>query len=338
MRIRLSASKIIKSILRDQSLQPCKIEGKAFAPSNIALAKYWGKRNDDLNLPCTGSISVSLGDLGTTTAISDNTMNSEFDEVFLNGSSVFTDDAFYQRLNSFLDHFRTPSIKSYRVETFSNIPIAAGLASSASGFAALVLALKDLFNWQVSDSSLSIMARLGSGSASRSIYSGFVEWNQGTDEEGWDCFASHINTTWEEFCIGILINDSSKKKISSREAMKLSVATSPLYLSWCELSNAGLNHIRTAILNKDFHMLGAYAEQSALNMHQVMSSSHPSIVYSNEHTFDNIQKVWKLRELGVGVYFTQDAGPNIKLVFLKNDAEKIKSVFPSVSIIEPFKI
>lgn len=122
--------------------------GKAFAPANIALSKYWGKRSFELNLPLTSSLSISLGELGTRTTLSARSTGK--DQIFLNGERVADGQPFARRLSAFLDLFRTPDQSAFEVRTTNNIPTAAGLASSASGFAALVLALNDLFNWKLS--------------------------------------------------------------------------------------------------------------------------------------------------------------------------------------------
>ncbi len=146
---------------------PARSAAKAYAPSNIALCKYWGKRNTALNLPVTSSLSISLGELGSTTTVE----CADADEVTLNGDRLSTEQVFYQRLFSYVNEFRKPEDK-LRITTNNTIPTAVGLASSASGFAAIVMALDELYGWDLDIRDLSILARMGSGSACRSIEQG----------------------------------------------------------------------------------------------------------------------------------------------------------------------
>lgn len=311
-------------------------KGEAFAPSNIALVKYWGKRDLELNTPNTNSLSISLQDKGATTAIE--VINSDADIVYLNNNLVDYSSDFYKRIIRFLDLFRFSENYRYQIKTTTNIPVAAGVASSACGFAALVLALDNLFGWELSRQELSILARIGSGSASRSVYNGFVEWEQGEDNDlGLDSIAKQLDYTWNELRIGLIYVDKSKKKISSRDAMLSSVKTSPFYKTWPEIVSKDIQDIKQAIGDKDFYSLGQIAEQNAISMHALMQTSIPPVMYSTEDTIKNMQKVWYLREYDkVQVYFTQDAGPNLKLLFLDKDIKTIEANFPGLTIINPF--
>lgn len=315
-------------------------EARAFAPSNIALCKYWGKRSVELNLPVNSSLSISLGNKGASTKVS--LIDSNLDVVILNNNQIDTQNNFYKKIVKFLDLFREQlpnKDTSFKIDTYSNIPIAAGLASSACGFAALIKALDQLFGWDLPAKNLSILARLGSGSACRSLFHGFVKWHSGVDEDGIDSFAESLDLDWPDFCVGLLILDQKEKYLSSRDAMKLSVETSPLYAAWKGLSIRDLDTIESAIKNKDFPLLGQTAEANALAMHAVMLSTRPAVMYSNSDTINNIQKIWQLRrEHNIELYFTQDAGPNLKLLFLSKDIARVKEFFPNVEIIEPFNV
>ena len=312
---------------------------QAFAPSNIALCKYWGKRDINLNLPVNSSISISLGNKGTTTKVSINNI----DQVILNNNLISEQNNFYKKIVKFLNLLRERDIlidkkTFFKIDTCSNLPISAGLASSASGFAALVKALDQLFDWNLSLKDLSMLARLGSGSASRSLWHGFVKWHAGIMVDGTDSFAEHINLVWPELCVGLLVVETKEKHISSREAMQFSVETSPLYCAWQQLAINDLNTLETAIKNKDFSLFGATAEANALAMHAVMLSSRPAIMYSNFDTIINIKKIWNLRNYdNINLYFTQDAGPNLKLLFLYKDVAVIKEAFPGIELIRPFE-
>ena len=227
---------------------------------------------------------------------------------------------------------------SFKINTRSNLPIAAGLASSASGFAALVKALDQLFSWNLSLKDLSILARLGSGSASRSLWHGFVKWHAGVREDGMDSFAELVDIIWPELCVGLLVLDHKEKPISSREAMKISVESSPLYNSWQQLAINDLAKLEVALKTKDFSLLGATSEANALAMHAVMLASRPAIMYQNADTINMVKKIWQLRcGNNIEVYFTEDAGPNLKLLFLYKDFDVIKEAFPEVELIRPFE-
>lgn len=306
----------------------------AFAPSNIALCKYWGKRDAELNLPVTSSLSISLADRGTTTRLS--VIDEARDKIDLNGQPVDLQSSFAKRVIDFLNLFRGPSPRYFYVDTHSNIPIAAGLASSASGFASLVLALNALFRWELSNEQLSILARLGSGSACRSLWSGFVEWQQGERSDGMDSVGMPIDTVWDDFCIGLLMLSTHEKPISSREAMQRTVVTSPFYASWPAKVQTDLGLIKQAIAAHDFDQLCKTAESNALAMHATMLTSWPPISYYLPETIKAMQSVWQLRAEGVPVYFTQDAGPNLKLLFVRADQARIQSVFQSLVCVSPF--
>lgn len=306
----------------------------AFAPTNIALCKYWGKRDAELNLPNTSSLSISLGNKGATTTIV--IIDQSTDQVTLNNDSIAITSPFGKRLVAFLDLFRPSTSIHFQIDIKANIPLAAGLASSACGFASLVLALDKLFSWQLSLEHLSILARLGSGSASRSIWAGFVEWEKGENTNGMDSHGKLLSETWPELCVGLMLVNTNEKKISSREAMQRTIDTSTLYSLWPEKVNQDLIKVKLAIHEKDFSLLGKTAESNALTMHSMMLSAWPPISYCLPETIAAMQKIWELREQGAAIYFTQDAGPNLKLLFLSSDIALMKSHFPKIEVIKPF--
>ena len=308
----------------------------AFAPTNIALCKYWGKRNGEINLPMTASLSISLGDKGASTLVREIAGN--MDEIILNGQTVDLNGAFNRRLIAFLDLFRPSPATRYRVETQMNIPVAAGLASSACGFAALVLALDQLYGWKLDLQSLSVLARLGSGSAARSLWHGFVEWQEGTEEHGMDSHGVPMSITWPELRIGLHLLDTRQKPLSSREAMQRTVQTSQLYSAWPAQVRKDMQTLKHSLTTKDFDGLGQVAESNALAMHATMMSAWPPVIYSQPETIAAMQEVWRLRADGTPVYFTQDAGPNLKLLFLENAQTAIQAVFPQLEVCRPFKI
>ncbi len=327
---------VVDALLGKKSKElPQKNSGQAFAPSNIALCKYWGKRNSELNLPVTSSLSISLGKKGTLTEVK--ISDTKQDIVIANHQAVDPASSFSKRLIEFLNLFRPNPSCYFYVNTQTNIPTAAGLASSASGFAALVMALNQLFGWNLNASELSILARLGSGSASRSIWPGFVEWQMGTREDGMDSYGTKIPEVWPELCIGLLVLSSQEKGISSREAMQRTVTTSPFYSQWPQKVNDDLTMIKPAIQSHDFALLGKVAESNAMAMHALMLSAWPPVSYALPETVIMMQKIWKLRDQGVQIYFTQDAGPNLKLLFLKKEMNEILTHFPNAEIVQPFE-
>ncbi|NCC53593.1 MAG: diphosphomevalonate decarboxylase [Spartobacteria bacterium] len=323
---------IVHRILGDKPSAP-KDVGTAYAPANIALCKYWGKRNDELNLPVTSSLSVSLNQLGATTTVR---AGGDKDQLVLNGCPLASSDPAAKRLFAFLELFRPIPDCHFAVESESTIPVAAGLASSASGFAALVMALDDLFQWRLSPRELSILARMGSGSAARSVASGFVEWQAGSRDDGMDSHAVPLPEHWEEFCLGILMISEKQKPESSRAAMKRTCETSLLYRMWPERVAHDMARLRAAIAGRDFEQLGQAAESNALAMHATMLDTWPPVLYWLPESVQAMQRVWALRKDGHAVYFTMDAGPNIKLLYLARNEPAIQAAFPELVPVRPF--
>lgn len=325
---------VVQQILAKQSRVAQRESGQAFAPTNIALCKYWGKRNSEINLPMTASLSISLGDKGATTTIAE--IAAPVDRITLNQQVVDLTSHFGRRLTAFLDLFRPTPTTRYQVDTCMNIPVAAGLASSACGFAALVLALDQLYDWQLDQPSLSILARLGSGSASRSVWQGFVEWQMGEAAHGMDSHGVLLSAQWPELRIGLHLLNTQQKPLSSREAMQRTVQTSQLYSAWPAQVQADMQTLKQALAVKDFACLGQVAEANALAMHATMMSAWPPVVYSQPETLAAMQQVWQLRAQNIPVYFTQDAGPNLKLLFLESSQPAVHTVFPELQICLPF--
>jgi diphosphomevalonate decarboxylase len=327
--------KDIVAAIVNEKFNPKKTKATAFAPANIALCKYWGKRDSELNLPYSSSISISLANKGVTTSLS-LLENANRDQIILNQQPVSLETTFAKRVIDFLDLVRPHPQAHFLLDTSANIPIAAGVASSASGFAALAKALNELFDWQLEERQLSIMARLGSGSACRSLWNGFVEWHAGYDPSGMDSFAELLPEQWQELRVGLLILSKEEKKISSRTAMQQTLSTSTFYTSWLAKADQDLTKIKDAIKRRDFASFGAAVESNALAMHGIMQTSWPPIFYSLPETVSAFRKIWDLREKGKNIFFTQDAGPNLKLLFLSEEIPVVREVFPEIEILEPF--
>ena len=325
----MKRQRVINQLLKRAKHKPG-TRGEAFAPSNIALCKYWGKRNAELNLPVNSSLSISLGKLGTRTIIK---FAKNADRIFLNGKPAPKD--FSVRLAAYLDLFRAEG-QFFEVRTKNNIPTAAGLASSASGFAALIKALDQLMGWGFNPRELSILARLGSGSASRSLYDGFAVWHAGQRADGMDSYAESLDGAWPDLRIGILEVSKVRKKVGSTEGMNRTRETSELYRSWPAQAQCDYDELRTAIAAKDFPMLGKTAENNALAMHATMMAAWPPLCYWKPQSVSLMHKVWAARETGLDLYFTMDAGPNLKLLFLKENQAAVKKLFPKVQVVIPF--
>jgi diphosphomevalonate decarboxylase len=325
---------VVQHILAGKTKTSAGRIAKAFAPTNIALCKYWGKRDAELNLPVTSSLSISLGDKGATTQLTE--FSAAEDQITLNQQMIHLDTSFGRRLTKFLDLFRpTPDVR-YQIDTAMNIPVAAGLASSACGFAAVILALNELYAWNIDLQTLSILARLGSGSATRSLWHGFVKWQAGSAADGMDSYGSLLPLQWPELRIGLHLLSTQQKPLSSTEAMQRTVKTSKLYSSWPQQVKEDMQTIQQALEQQNFEQLGQVAEANALAMHATMMSAWPPVIYSLPDTIIAMHKVWELRAQGIIVYFTQDAGPNLKLLFLESSTDKVRGAFPQLEICAPF--
>jgi diphosphomevalonate decarboxylase len=328
-------SDIVRTIFQNKiPTEPQHEQGLAFAPTNIALCKYWGKRQAELNLPMTSSLSVSLPDKGALTKMGIH--DKPHDLIILNDREVLPTSNFAKRTHLFLELFRPEKKWRLKIDISMDIPVAAGLASSACGFASLVLTLNDLFDWKISIRNLSILARLGSGSASRSLWTGFVEWQAGLQADGMDSYSVPLPFEWPELYIGILPLSYKEKTISSREAMRQTVLTSSLYGSWPQKVARDIVIVRQALHVKNFPLLGATVESNALAMHATIMSCWPPLCYFLPETIAAMHQIWELRRQGLELYFTEDAGPNLKLLFLKENCEVVKQHFPTVDIVKLF--
>jgi diphosphomevalonate decarboxylase len=328
----LTKQEVVNRILAGRKQKPGKA-GRSFAAANIALCKYWGKRDDELNLPLTSSLSVSLRTKGTTTSLS---VSERADEVLVSGEPLSPESPVHVRMRGYLDLFRPEPGLGFVVRTESNIPLAAGLASSASVFASVVLALDHLFGWKLQLPELSILARLGSGSACRSIHPGFVEWEAGRAADGMDSHAVPLPEQWPELRLGLLLLTTQAKPIGSRPAMKRTRETSVLYAAWPAQVEGDLRNLKEAIRDHDFERLGRTAEANALAMHATMISSWPPVLYWLPESVEAMRKIWALREGGLALYFTMDAGPNLKLLFQASDEARVAAEFPGLEVVAPF--
>ena len=278
---------------------------------NIAVIKYWGKRNIQLNLPAVSSLSVTLDTFHTTTTVC---TDNDTDIFFING--VEQRDSSHHKIARFLNTIH-PQRTKCRVISKNNFPTAAGLASSASAFSALAYATclafekKEANHW----SRLSVMARLGSGSACRSLWGGWVHWPKGELSDGSDSHGIPIaDKNYWDLSVIVAVVDDQKKPISSRDGMLQTQRTSPLYPGWCDSSENDISVAKSAIENKDIHTLGTVMEHSTMKMHATMLSANPSICYLRPKSLEIIELIKTLRLEGYACYYTMDAGPNVKIL------------------------
>ena len=293
---------------------------KARAHVNFALIKYWGKKNEKLRLPFQASLSFTIDKLFTDTKV---TVNKKLikDKITINGIS---DEGLNKRVIQHLNLIRSKyNIKDYvEVTSVNNVPTSAGLASSASSFAALTLAATKAFNLNLSKEELSRLSRYASGSASRSIFGNFAIWDIGNDKTS---IARPIDINWPEFKIIVLMIDKSKKPASSTDAMKESVENKLLYDEWVKQSKIDLDKMLIALNNKDIKSVGEIAEKNANHMHDLIEST--GITYKTKESLKAIDKIHELRTKGVLAYYTMDAGPNIKIITIDSEVNKIVDYF-----------
>lgn len=328
-----AARQVVARMLAGRQSQPAD-RARAYAPANIALVKYWGKRDEALNLPVTGSLSISLGPLGSHVELA--RAAGTADAVWLNGKKLAADGSFARRARGYLDLFRPAADFFFDVLARNTVPTAAGFASSASGFAALAKAANGLFGWGLLPRELSILARLGSGSAARSLADGFVEWHAGTALDGMDSFAERLAAEWPELRVGAVVLCAEEKPVGSREGMQRCVETCEFYREWPGRVAKDLAGLKRAIAQRDFAALGTVAEANALAMHALMAATRPPIVYALPETVAAMRKIWAARADGLPLWFTMDAGPNVKLLFEAKDEAGVRGLFPGVAVVAPF--
>lgn len=286
----------------------------AIAHPNIAYIKYWGNRNDQLRIPENGSISMNLSSLETRTSIGlDTSLNADTIEI----DDHSADEHSATRISGFLSHIRHMAGRSEfaQVNTSNNFPSGSGIASSASGFAALAIAASSAYGLHLSESELSRLARRGSGSASRSIPRGFVEWLPGNSDN--DSFAASFapEDHWDLVDI-VAIVDSAPKKVGSTEGHQIA-RTSIFQDDRVKDTPRRLQICRKAILERNFNAFAEIVEQDCLLMHSIMMTSSPALIYWKPATLELISLITKLRSQGMAVGYTIDAGPNVHIITVK---------------------
>jgi diphosphomevalonate decarboxylase len=293
----------------------------AQAYANIAFIKYWGNRDNTLRLPSNGSISMNLDGLYTRTTVSFQP-SLPYDELIINGHEVR--GAGSDRISYILDIIRGMANIHERAEVISenNFPSGAGIASSAAAFAALALAGSTAAGLSLNEPELSRLARRGSGSASRSIPGGFVEWQAGTGEEDSYAFSIAEPDHWDLVdCVAIV--SATHKKTGSTEGHSLA-PTSPLQAARVADAQRRLEICRRAILERDFNAFASIVELDSDMMHAVMMTSRPALHYWKASSLEVMTCVRQWRAEGIPVCYTVDAGPNVHVICPETQANLIE--------------
>jgi diphosphomevalonate decarboxylase len=290
----------------------------ATAHPNIALVKYWGKRDIALNLPAVPSLSLTLDGFSTTTTV---TLGAPADRMWLDGAEAAPKVA--AKALRFLD-LVVPGRPPCEIVSVNNFPTGAGLASSASGFAALALAAAAAASQPLDLPRLSVLARQGSGSACRSLWGGFVEWQVGVAADGSDSRGVPVAPPdhWDlAMVVGVV--STAGKAVGSTEGMERSRLTSPLYTTWVDQAAADVDEGRAAVLAKDLPRLGRVMEASTYKMHATMHTSEPPLMYWQPGSVGALQAVWALRAAGTPCWTTMDAGPQVKVLCAPQHADAV---------------
>lgn len=289
----------------------------ARAHPNIALVKYWGKRDEKLILPHQSSLSVTLAPLSVTTTVE---FGVNRDNVVINDRPASESET--RRVRRVLDRIAGSSntrLGPARVVSRGDFPEAAGLASSAAAYAALAVAAQAAAKLPADVREASILARLGSGSAARSVEGGFCQWHRGARADGDDSFAEQLypETHWPELRLIVAVVSDKPKSLSSRDGMRRTVETSPYYSTWVSYAEAELPIARRLIRDRDLPGLGELSERNAWRMHAAAIGSDPPLCYLKPETLRLVASLPEARRGGLRTWFTLDAGPNP--VFLTDD-------------------
>ncbi len=296
--------------------------GKARAHTNIALIKYWGKADETYIIPMNNSLSVTLERFYTETKV---TFDPEYtkDILVLNGEMVEGKEA--EKISRYMDIVRAQAETTMyaRIESENYVPTAAGLASSASAYAVLAAACDKALNLGLSGKALSRLARRGSGSASRSIYGGFVEWEKGYDDATSYSFPIEADHWEDDLAMIFVVINNKSKKVSSRAGMSLTRDTSRFYQYWLDHVDEDITAVKHAIKQKDFKKMGEVIEANGLRMHATNLGAQPPFTYMVDDSYLAMNVVHQCREAGYPCYFTMDAGPNVKILVEKKNQQAV---------------
>lgn len=306
----------------------------AFAPSNIALTKYWGKRDSTLNLPLASSISVALADLGSYTVVQPQP-DLEADVMLVDDQDL--DPAGMVKVKRVLDEIRKLSGSEVfaGLRSVNTVPAARGLASSASAFAALAVAAAQAYGLDLDGPALSRLARTGSGSASRSVPGGIAIWHAGQRPDGGDSFAEQLYPA-DYWPLRVLVaRIGGRKKVSSTEGMRLQGGGgSPYQHAWIEQCHRDVALCQEALDMRSMRRLAEVVEGNALAMHASMLANRPPLIYWQPATLAVIDAVRQLRAEGCECCFTIDAGASVVVLCEAQDAKVVAQALAEVEGVE----
>lgn len=286
------------------------MKATALAHPNIALVKYWGKRDDALILPHQSSLSLTLSPLSVTTTVE---FGGVHDAVEINGHTAKGSER--ERVLRVLEAVRAEAggkLGPAKMVSRGDFPASAGLASSAAGFAALAVAARAAAGLPADPQAASLLARLGSGSACRSVQGGFCEWRRGERADGSDSYAVQrfSEAHWPELRMVVAILNRDEKEVKSRDGMKHTVETSPYYPAWVKDAEVEVGRCNELLAKKDLEGLGELCERNAWRMHATSFAAEPPLCYLMPNTLGLINHLREQRKKGMPVWFTLDAGPN----------------------------
>ena len=312
------------------------VKVKSYA--NIAIVKYWGKKDAKKMIPATSSISLTLNDMFTETEmefISDEDIkisvekemkNGDYKDKFSNMTDLFylngklQDSVHTEKISKVVDLFRENRSQKVKISTTNNMPTAAGLSSSSSGLSAVIKACNKLFGKNYTQSELAQISKFGSGSSSRSFFGPIAAWDKDTGE------IYEVRTDLKLAMIVLVLNEN-KKEISSRNGMELCAKTSTYFDEWVKQSEIDFVNMKKYLAENNFEKVGILTEENALRMHKTTETANPPFTYFNEKTYEAMDFVKNLRNNGEKCYFTMDAGPNVKVLCLEEDLEKLVGIF-----------
>ena len=292
--------------------------------ANIAIIKYWGKKDPIKMIPATSSISLTLENLFTETEISFITREEAIEKtgqasdlLYINGE--LQNEEQIKKITKVVNLFRDDRSQLVKIDTTNNMPTEAGLSSSSSGLSAAIKACNKLFDKNLSREELAQISKFASGSSSRSFFGPIGMWDKDTGE------VSEVKTDLKLAMIVLVLNEE-KKIISSRKGMALCMETSTSFDEWIRQSEIDFENMKRYLSEGDFSKVGELTEENALRMHETTKNANPPFTYLTEKSFDAMEYVRELRKQGERCYFTMDAGPNVKVLCLEEDFERLKDI------------
>ena len=293
--------------------------------ANIAIIKYWGKKDPIKMIPATSSISLTLENLFTETEISFITREEAIEKtgqasdlLYINGE--LQNEEQIKKITKVINLFRDDRNQLVKIDTTNNMPTEAGLSSSSSGLSATIKACNKLFDKNLSREELAQISKFASGSSSRSFFGPVGMWDKNTGE------VSEVKTDLKLAMIVLVLNEE-KKIISSRKGMALCMETSTSFDEWIRQSEIDFENMKKYLSEGDFSKVGDLTEENALRMHETTKNANPPFTYLTEKSFEAMEYVKELRKQGEKCYFTMDAGPNVKVLCLEEDFERLKDIF-----------